>query len=266
MGHKLAFELDVDTAVETLGDGCFSTHITDRWSTFNGPDGGYVMTAAVRALTQTLPFPDPITSTAHFLRPAVVGPATIETKMIRQGRRFASGSAQVVQNDKLVLVLLSTFSDLSLASGRSHKVHKAPILPPPDECIDPSALFPESMSVSIADRVRGRFAEVPGWLAGSPSGKAEISYWFGFADGRIPDPLSMMFVADGVPPAIFELGEMASITLELTVHVRARAVTEWLVCRKSTRHLVSGSFEEDCEMWDANGNFVAQSRQLAKLV
>ncbi len=266
MAERIAFELDLDTAVEMVGDGRFATNITDRWSTFNGPDGGYVMTTVVRALSESLPFPDPVTTTAHFLRPPVPGPATIETKILRQGRRFATGSATMFQDKKPMLAVLSTFSNLSSASGRSDKSNKAPMLPPPDECIDPFALFPESMSVSIGNRVRGRVAEAPGWLTGSPSGKAEIAYWFAFADGRAPDPLSMMFVADGVPPAIFELGEMASITLELTVHVRARAKTEWLACRKSTRHVVSGLFEEDCEMWDANGDLVAQSRQLAKLL
>lgn len=69
MGERIAFELDLDAAVEMVGDGRFATNITDRWSTFNGPDGGYVMTTVARGLSESLRFPDPVTTTAHFLRP-----------------------------------------------------------------------------------------------------------------------------------------------------------------------------------------------------
>ena len=54
-------------------------------------------------------------------------------------------------------------------------------------------------------------------------------------------------------------------TLELTVHVRARPAPGWLMLRHETRNVAGGMFEEDCEVWDAAGRLVAQSRQLARL-
>jgi hypothetical protein len=68
-----------------------------------------------------------------------------------------------------------------------------------------------------------------------------------------------------MPPTTFELGSPGwAPTLELTVHVRARPAAGWLRLRHETRNLAGGMFEEDCEVWDAAGRLVAQSRQLAR--
>jgi hypothetical protein len=66
-------------------------------------------------------------------------------------------------------------------------------------------------------------------------------------------------------PAIFELGEYSSATIELTAYVRARPEPGWLACRASTRYVVDGYHEEDFEAWDSAGRLVVQSRQLALL-
>ena len=92
-----------------------------------------------------------------------------------------------------------------------------------------------------------------------------MSFWIRFKDGRAPDPLSLFAFVDAAYPAVMEIGEGASTTLELTVHVRARPVPGWLACRVSTRFVTGGYHEEDFEIWDSGGTLVAQSRQLALL-
>jgi hypothetical protein len=104
-----------------------------------------------------------------------------------------------------------------------------------------------------------------GWARGRPSGRALIQAWFRLHDEREPDPLALLLAVDAMPPVTFELGRMGwAPTLELTVHVRARPAPGWLRLRHETRNLAGGMFEEDCEVWDAAGRLVAQSRQLAR--
>ena len=65
--------------------------------------------------------------------------------------------------------------------------------------------------------------------------------------------------------AVYELGEYMPLTLELTVHIRARPAPGALLGRVKTRHLRDGYHEEDLDLWDSKGTLVSQSRQLALL-
>lgn len=110
-----------------------------------------------------------------------------------------------------------------------------------------------------------RFATVPGWSTGAPSGDPAHDLWQRLAGGRTIDAYALGFLVDSAPPPVMELGEMASMTVQLTVHFHRRPTPGWIATRLSTRHLVTGFHEEDCELWDESGRLVAQSRQLAIL-
>jgi acyl-CoA thioesterase len=92
-----------------------------------------------------------------------------------------------------------------------------------------------------------------------------MSLWLRFKDGRDADSLALAMLVDAAWPAVMEIGAAGSVTVEMTVHVRARPVPGWLACRVSTRYVIGGYHEEDFEIWDAAGTLVAQSRQLALL-
>jgi Thioesterase-like superfamily len=83
--------------------------------------------------------------------------------------------------------------------------------------------------------------------------------------GGEPDLLSLASLVDAAAPPVLELGETASATIELTVHLRARPAPGWLACRVPTRFVIGGYHEEDFEIWDSTGALVAQSRRLALL-
>lgn len=104
-----------------------------------------------------------------------------------------------------------------------------------------------------------------GWALGQPSGKGEMRAWFGLADGRDPDPLSLLLAVDALPPTAFEIGLKGWVpTVELTVHVRCRPAPGPLRVSITTRNLAGGFLEEDAEVWDSADRLVAQSRQLAR--
>ena len=258
-------EFDADTVVEPVAAGSYATTITGRWNAIGDrPNGGYLLAICLRALQREVALPDPLAVSAFFLRPAAPGPAVVRTEVARTGRRVVTGEARLVQDDREIVRTVASFADLSQATGRTLVLGEMPKLPPPDEAVDILGGSPVS-GIPIAARYDYRMAAFPGWMRGQPSGDPSISFWIRFKDGRAPDPLSLVAIVDASYPAVLEIGEMSSTTLELTVHVRARPTTAWLACRVTTRYVIGGYHEEDFEIWSADGTLVAQSRQLALL-
>jgi acyl-CoA thioesterase len=257
-------EFDADTAVQAIGPGEYAATVTDRWDALSGPNGGYLLATCLQALRAEMPLPDPLVVSAYYLRANRPGPATLRTESVRAGRRTATGQVSMLQDGRETLRVLATFSDLDRADGRTMLLNQPPALPPPEECIDPmdGTGMP---GVTITERVEARFAVTPGWLRGEPGHDPRMEFWMRLADGREPDLLTLPLVVDAAPPAVMDVGEMASTTLELTVHLRARPAPGWLACRVSTQHVQGGFHEEDFEVWDSAGTLVAQSRQIALL-
>jgi len=256
---------DADTAVAPTGDGRFVATISDRWDRLGGgPNGGYLVATCLQALSQVLPFEDPLVVSAFFLRPATAGPAEVHADLVRAGRRVATGEARLVQEGKERVRVVSTFTDLAGAAGRTEVLGSRPDLPVPEDCVDPLA-GTTLEGVTIADRMEYRLPELPGWWQGRPSGKPSAELWARFKEPRDPDLLALPLIVDAAAPAVLELGELGSTTLELTVHLRGRPTPGWLACRSSTRYVIDGYHEEDFEIWDSSGRLVAQGRQLAIL-
>lgn len=256
---------DADTKVEPIGAGAYAATLTDRWSALGGgTNGGYALGVCLQALARELPHPDPLVVSAFFLRRGTPGPAEIQTDVARSGRRVATGEARLVQDGQEVVRAVATFTDLAAARGRTLVRSAKPDLPPPDEAVDMMARR-SLPGVTIADRVQYRARRLPGWADGRPTGDPSLEFWMRFADGRDADALSLPMLVDAAAPAVLELGEAGSATLELTVHVRARPAPGWLACRVATRHVIGGFHEEDFEIWDSEGSLVAQSRQLGVL-
>lgn len=244
----------------------WAAHLTDAWSIGQNPNGGYVLAAAVRAMSEALPrHPDPFTVTSHYLRPAQPGPATISVEIIRLGRKHATVMAALVQDDKERIRVLGTFGDLAEPSGPNRMEATPPHLPPPGQCVRREEGHVDGST--IGSRVDILLHPETGWIRGTPAGTASLSGWASFKDGRPADPLALVFFADGFPPALFDsLEEKVWLpTIELTVHVRAKPAPGPLRGRTRTRFLLNGYLEEDGELWDSADRLVAQSRQLGML-
>jgi acyl-CoA thioesterase len=254
---------DTDTHVEPTANHAYTAALSDRWNALGGvPNGGYLLAVALRALQHELPHPDPVVASATYLRPGATGPAQIETEVARAGRRVATGEARLSQDGREIVRVVATFADLSRSGGRTEVRSRPPALPPPGEAHELTGELP---GVTITERFEYRAAELPGWANGKPSGDPEIAFWMRFREGREPDPIALAAMVDAAAPAVLELGEPGSATIELTVHVRARPAPGWVACRALTRHVIDGYHEEDFEIWDSTGALVAQSRQFALL-
>jgi acyl-CoA thioesterase len=264
----MAFVFDDDTAARPDGSGRWSVLLTDRWNIGPNPNGGYVLAVIAAALFDAADKPDPLSLTAHYLRPSSPGPGVVEVEVVRSGRAHTHLHARLVQGTERVRVV-AVFGDLSAASGPSLVRVPPPSLPPVDECPPrPSFSGPTiGLVPTIMDRFETRLDPSIGWLRGTPSGVPEIAGWVRFADGREPDVRSLPMFADVFPPAVFELGPAGWVpTIELTVHVRARPAPGWLQARFTTDVLVDGYLNEDGALWDSTGQLVVQSRQLGMLL
>jgi hypothetical protein len=105
---------------------------------------------------------------------------------------------------------------------------------------------------------------VTGFARGEPTGRGEVRGWFGFADGRAPDPLALLLAVDVLPPATFDLGSTGWVaTFELTAYVRRVPAPGPLLVRHRARLVESDIVDEACDVWDARGRIVAQATQLA---
>ncbi|MEW2545541.1 thioesterase family protein [Streptomyces sp. NPDC047002] len=265
-------EFDRDTAVTQRTPGTYAAVLSPGWSIIRALNGGYTLATAGRALSRALPHPDPFSITAHYLTPAAPGPAEIRTGTVRTGRTVSTGTAALVQyaqdgTEVERLRVLATYGDLDGLSDDVRTGAKPPAIAPREECFRssdaPGDTFADS---SLLQRLDVRMDPATcGWAVGKPSGTGEMRGWFGLADGRDPDPLSLLLAVDALPPAAFELGVTGwTPTVELTVHVRARPAPGPLRVSIATRNLAGGFLEEDAEVWDSADRLVAQSRQLAR--
>jgi acyl-CoA thioesterase len=256
---------DADSRLTPVSPGRYAATLSSRFNLPGGNvNGGYGMAVCLQGLAAELEHPDPLVVSATYLRQVHPGPATVAVERVRGGRRLSVGEARLSQNGVEGLRVVATFADLSAVTGRTHVASAAPALPPPQDCLDP-ALGAHIPDDSVGARTEVRLVQPHGWMSGRPTGKAFAEFWMRFSGDREPDTLTLPSLVDMAVPAVFELGEFSTTTIELTVHVRARPAPGWLACRVTTQFLIGGYHEEDFEIWDSTGRLVAQSRQLQLL-
>jgi acyl-CoA thioesterase len=256
-------QFDQETRLHRLDDGAFEGRVHGSWNIGQNPNGGYLLTLAVAALRQCSPaHPDPLSVTVHFLRPGLPEqPCRIETQLVRSGRTLSTGRATLLQDGVARIEVLAAMGDLG---GGTEPVlaPPPPAIPPPEDCASRAAgAYGAGMPILGRLDVRLHPDEA---RPGAP-GHAQSTGWIRFLDGRDPDALAALLFADAFPPSICGLlGLMGWVpTVELTVQVRRRPAPGWILGQFRTHDMNDGRIIEDGVLWDATGQMVAQSRQLA---
>ncbi|MFF3122944.1 thioesterase family protein [Streptomyces sp. NPDC057908] len=265
-------EFDRDTAVTLREEGVYDAELSAGWTIIQAVNGGYLLAVLGRALGEALPHPDPFSVSAHYLTASAPGPAVIRTQTVRTGRTLSTGQASLFQyaedgTEVERIRVIATYGDLDALSDEVRTSAKPPAIPPLEHCLGPSdgpAPIPGSSAITERLDIKLDPATI-GWAVGAPSGKGEMRGWFGLADGRDADPLSLLLTVDALPPTSFELGLKGwTPTIELTTHIRCRPAPGPLRVSITTRNLAGGFLEEDADVWDSADRLVAQSRQLAR--
>lgn len=265
-------EFDRDTAVTLREEGVYDAELSAGWTIIHAVNGGYLLAMLGRALGEALPHADPFSVSAHYLTASVPGPAVIRTQTVRSGRTLSTGQASLFQyaedgTEVERIRVIATYGDLDALTDDIRTSAEPPAIPPREHCLGPSdgpAPIPGSSAITERLDIKLDPATI-GWAVGQPSGKGEMRGWFGLADGRDADALSLLLTVDALPPTSFELGLKGwTPTIELTTHIRCRPAPGPLRVSITTRNLAGGFLEEDAEVWDSADRLVAQSRQLAR--
>ncbi len=256
---------DRATDVMDQSGGRYAAELSPDWGVGDKPNGGYLAAVVARAMSVAGGQPDPLSVTAHFLRPPAPGPVTIAVEPVRIGRVHSTLEAHMEQDGVERMRVLAVFGDLVKSEGPTAVTASPPELSPMQESVPARSRLPGGMHVAIVEQFDMLLdARTTGWSRGQPSGRAEVGAWVRFADGREFDLTSLLVVVDALPPAVFDLGLGGWVpTLELTTHLRAHPAPGWLRVWIRTRVVMGGYLEEDAEVWDSTDTLVAMSRQLA---
>jgi acyl-CoA thioesterase len=257
---------DVETAVDSRGDGRYDAHLSTAWDIGDNANGGYAMLPVLRALREESGHPDPLSITTHFLRPIQGGgDAQIDTSLVRRGRSVsvATGALTLAETQRLtVSAVFGAIDDDEPGVGIDVP---APTIPPPEECVNRAELL-QGVALPIASRLDVRIP--PDSAVAGESNRAITDGWVRLSDGTPPTVLSLPLFADAFPPSLFaKLGSVGWVpTIELTVHVRRRPADGWIQARLECDDLVGGRMIESGTLWDNTGRVVARSRQLGLLL
>jgi acyl-CoA thioesterase len=261
---------DTDTAVGRVGDLDFEAQIEgDRWWVVRGPNGGFVAAILLRALTEALGDPDrpPRSLTVHYPGAPQVGPLSIRVTIEKVGRTSATLSCRATQGDRVVALALAAFS--GPFTGEDFSKARMPDVPPPEAV----ALRPPPPGApKFTENFEFRFALGPRPF--SQGEEALSGGWLRLREPRVLDHLLAATYSDAWIPAIFSRLKTFAVvpTIDLTVHFREPLPLEgarpedYVLGAFQTRVARDGLFEEDGELWSADGRLLVQSRQLAAFI
>ncbi len=271
-----AFDLAtaVGAAGQPAGDGAHTVHpitVDAGWTIGGKPNGGYLlatMARAARASVAAVEGPDhphPVTGTAHYLTSPDPGPAEVHVEVLRRGRRMSQARARLVRDGAACVEATFTLGRHDAAAEPWWTDIAVPDLPPFDDCARLPGVGPGGFSLPIMEQVDLRLdPAVTGFSRGEPAGHGELRGWLAFVDGRAPDPVSLLFALDVLPPATFDLASTGWVpTLELTTYVRALPAPGPLRVQQRARLVEADLVDEVCYVWDSRGRLVAQATQLA---
>jgi hypothetical protein len=231
------------------------------------PNGGYLLACLARAALAAAgeagsPHAHVVAAGGQYLSSPDVGPAYIDVEVLRAGRTASQVRARLSQDGVPGVDAKFTLANLPAGSDPYWGGVDPVQLPPPEEC-EATGPFAGQRNVQIL------FDPAAGvrWTPDGPvaSGAGEIRAWFD--PGGVPlDTVTLMFVADSLPPATFGIVTTGWVpTLDLTAYVRALPRPGPLRLRFRARVVQDGFADETLEAWDATDRLVLQSTQLVAL-
>ncbi len=257
-------DFDADTAVTPLGDNRFGTTLLDTWNIVAGPNGGYLAALIARSMTDTV---DDASRglrslTVHYLARPEFDDVEIAVDVVRSGRSSSTLQATMTQGDRLICSSIAAFSVPWESAVEDWS------LPISSHAQDETFL-----GEGVRPPVHRNWAGVP--IVDAPffsgEGSPRVAQWIRAVKPRPLDAIELVAISDAIPPAGFpKMTERTAMpTVDLTVHIRASLPLDpapeddRVYAECNTHHVADGFADDDCHIWSANGQLLAQSRQLA---
>lgn len=262
----MTFRFDTATQVRAIGGGVFAARVHDGWDIGGNANGGYLLALVASALREATGRSLPVALSCHYLGPVNDADVTIDTTVMKTGKAFTTALATMRHGDRVIVTALGTCGDALVTGAVEHTTLVMPEMPGFDKAVprgSTSAGLPGLMN-NVDVRLH---PDDTGFATGKPKGEAHVRGWCAFRDERPVDALALTLFCDALPPAMFNLSGAPGWvpTVQLSFYLRGIPDGAPVCAEFTTRELHNGMFEEDGSIWNASGELVAQSRQLALL-
>ena len=257
-----------------VSDSVFSFTPDSRYFVGNTPHGGYLLALMNKAMVQALPHSSAINSNVYYLDRTEPEPAELHVEVLRTSRGSSMGQVKLIQNKKITCLYSSLCSDFEYMKGYSGLSTPLPPIINAVKQDDFKVMSYESLgsgsTPSFIKQLNMSVHPDHAWWdrdISSDAAEARCSAYLEL-EGGVADTFVLSYVADILPPVVQnKFGSLGWIpTLTLTCNIRQLPKTNLLFIDGHAKDISNGYFEQDCWIWDMDGNLVATSRQLAKIL
>ena len=257
-----------------VSENIFSFTPDSRYFVGNTPHGGYLLALMNKAMTQVLPHPSAINSNVYYLDRTEPESAELHVEVFRASKGSSMGQVKLIQNNKITCLYSALCSDFEYMKGYSGLSTPMPEIMKTVNQDDFKVMHYENLGLgstpAFIQQLNMSVHPDHAWWdrdISSDDAEARCSAYLEL-EGGIADTFVLSYLADILPPVVQnKYGSLGWIpTLALTCNIRQLPQTNLLFIDGLAKDISNGYFEQDCYIWDMNGNLVATSRQLAKIL
>jgi len=260
--------------LESLEDNKFIVNPDTNYFVGNTPHGGYLMALMHKALTSILPHSTAISSSVQYLDRIDAKTFELEVETFKTSRGSSSGIVKLKQDNKICTTFTGTCSDFEFMKGYDGLQKTLPNIFNESDKKDYIKMNYDKISKGFTpafiQQLECLIHPDHAWWNRDSNDKNNEARCSAFLEmqGGIPDQFCLSFYSDILPPVVSnKYGALGWIpTITLTTHIRQLPSTSELYADFKATDINKGYFEQDCNIWDLNGNLVASSRQLTRIL
>ena len=262
--------------LENVEDSVFLVNPDTNYFVGNTPHGGYSMAIMHKALTNILPHSTAISSSVQYLDRIDAKPFELVVETFKTSRGSSSGIVKLIQDKKICTTFTGTCSDFEFMKGYDDLQKPLPKIFKDKDKNDYVKMNYDKISKGFTpafiQQLECLIHPDHAWWnrekgSDNSDNEARCSAFLEM-EGGTPDQFCLSFYSDILPPVVSnKYGPLGWIpTITLTTHIRQLPSTSEVYADFKASDINKGYFEQDCNIWDLDGNLVASSRQLTRIL